>query len=44
MDADRFKEQKWERENLSGFARPDSLKVPGLHLHFSHFLKHIPNT
>lgn len=35
-DAVRFNEVKWETQNLSASARPDSVKIPKPHLHFSH--------
>ena len=37
IDAVRFNEIKWETKNLSASARPDSVKIPKPHLHFSHF-------
>ncbi|BAX81983.1 hypothetical protein [Labilibaculum antarcticum] len=37
MDAVRFNEVKWETQNLLASERPDSVKIPKPHLHFSHF-------
>ncbi len=36
MNADRFNEVKWETQNLSAYASPDSVKIPKIHLHFLH--------